>query len=338
VRHPQDLHAIGDSVTRSNGYHYDIMSKDRVALVLGAGGVRGIAFTAGALAVLEHDHGWDARSADVIVGTSAGALVGALLRAGISALDVAAWVGGATNAVDDPRARAELTWPPLAPLGLRDLARVRFPPRGPIGSWCRRPWSVKPAAVLAGITGNGRHDLAGHLAPFDRLLPDWPSDPLWLCAVDQDSHARVVFGRDYHPRPSVAVSASCAVPGYFTPVAVDDRRYLDGGIHSTTNADVLTDTFVDHVIVIAPLAGRARRPIGIEPAVRTLARRALARELTDLRSRGIPITVIEPIGDVTTHLGLDFVSQRGIRDVVRHAFLDTGDQLHQPGVAFLEAV
>ena len=86
------------------------------------------------------------------------------------------------------------------------------------------------------------------------------------------------------------------------------------------------------------MAGRARRPIGIEPAVRTLARRALARELADLRARGIRITVIEPIGDVTTHLGLDFVSQRGIRDVVRHAFLHTGDQLHEPGVAFLEAV
>jgi NTE family protein len=197
---------------------------------------------------------------------------------------------------------------------------------------------VKPAAVLAGITGNGRHDLAAHLAPVDRLLPEWPSEPLWLCAVDQDSHERVVFGRDRRPRPTVAVAASCAVPGYFAPVVVGDDRYLDGGIHSTTNADLLDDACVDHVIVVAPLAGRARRPIGIEPAVRTLARRVLARELADLRTRGIPITVIEPTGDVVTHLGLDFVSQRGVRDVVRHAFLETGDQLHAPGVAFLEAV
>jgi len=314
------------------------MSNERVALVLGAGGVRGIAFTAGALAVLEHDHGWDARDADVIVGTSAGALVGALLRAGISSLDVAAWISGATGAVEDPRARDELAWPPLAPLGLRDVTRFRFPPRGPIWDWCRRPWSVNPAAVLAGLTSDGRHDLATHLAPFDNLLPEWPSKRLWLCAVEQRSHARVVFGRDRYPRPTVAVAASCAVPGYFAPVAVDDDRFLDGGIHSTTNADVLADADVDRVIVVAPLAGRARRPLGIEPAVRTLARRALARELTRLRARGLSITVIEPNGEVTPHLGLDFVTRRGVRDVVRHAFFDTGHQFHEVGAAFPEAV
>ena len=314
------------------------MSNERVALVLGAGGIRGMAFTAGALAVLEHDHHWDARSADIIVGTSAGALVGGLLRTGISALDIAAWVAGATGAMEDPRAQDELVWPPLAPLGVRDLTRLRFPPRGPIRSWCRRPWSVKPAALFAGITGNGRHDLTAHLASFDHLLPTWPSATLWLCAVNQNSHARVVFGRDRHPRPSVAIAASCAVPGYFCPVEVGGDRFLDGGIHSTTNADVLLESPVDHVIVVAPLAGRARRPIGIEPAVRTLARRTLARELIDLRARGVSATVIEPNGDVTPHLGLDFVSQRGVREVVRHAFFDTGHQFHEPGAAFLEAV
>jgi NTE family protein len=316
-----------------------MMSNERVALVLGAGGVRGIAFTAGALAVLQHDRGWDAREADIIVGTSAGAIVGALLRAGLSPLDLAAWIGGATGAMEDERARDCLVWPPLAPLGIRDLTRLRFPPRGPIRSWCRRPWSVNPAGVLSGITSDGRHDLAARLAMLDELLPTWPAQPLWLCAVQLHSHERVAFGRDRYAPPSVAVAASCAVPGYFSPVAVGDERFLDGGIHSTTNADVLSDAGVDRVVVVAPLGGRARRPLGIEPAVRTLARRALARELTLLREREIPITVIEPDGDVTSHLGLDFVSRRGIRDVVRHAFLDTGRQFHEPdGAAFLEAV
>jgi NTE family protein len=261
-----------------------------------------------------------------------------LLRAGVSSFDIAAWIGGATSAMEDARARDGLVWPSLAPLGLRDLARVRFPPRGPLRSWCRRPWSVNPAALLAAMTSNGRHDLTAHTANFDHLLPEWPAAPLWLCAVDQDSHERVVFGRDRHPRPSVAIAASCAVPGYFSPVVVGDERFLDGGIHSTTNADVLVERSVDHVIVVAPLAGRARRPIGIEPAVRTLARRALARELVSLRARDIPITLIEPNGEVTPHLGLDFVSRRGVREVVRHAFLDTGHQLHEREAAFPEAV
>ena len=306
------------------------MNNDRVALVLGAGGIRGIAFTAGALAVLEHDHGWDAREADIIVGTSAGAIVGALLRAGLSPLDLAAWIGGATGAMENERARDCLAWPPLTPLGIRDLTRFRFPPRGPIRSWCRRPWSVNPAAVLAGIMSDGRHALAVQLSTLDELLPSWPAQPLWLCAVELHSHERVVFGRERCATPSVAVAASCAVPGYFSPVAVGDERFLDGGIHSTTNADVVADADVDRVIVVAPLGGRARRPLGIEPAVRTMARRALAREVTLLRQREIPITVIEPDGDVVPHLGLDFVSRYGVRDVVRHAFLDTGRQFHEP--------
>jgi NTE family protein len=312
------------------------MKMDRVALVLGAGGVRGIAFTAGALAVLEHDHGWDARSADVVIGTSAGAIVGGLLRAGISTLDLAAWIGGTTNAVDDERARDRLDWPALAPIGLRDLARLRFPPRGPVGRWCRRPWSVNPAAVIAGITADGRHDLTRHLAAFDDLLPEWPEDPLWVCTVEQHSHERVAFGRDRFTAPTAAIAASCAVPGYFAPVAVGDERFLDGGVHSTTNADLLTDVDVDRVVVVAPLGGTARRPVGIEPAVRTLARRALARELAQLRQRGIPVAVIEPTSTATPHLGLDFVSRCGIREVVRHAFLDTGRQFHEPdGETFL---
>src|SRR5947208_6773124 len=66
-----------------------------IGLVLGAGGVVGGAYHAGALTALEHDLGWDPRDANVIVGTSAGSLVGALLRTGIPASDLAAWTVGA---------------------------------------------------------------------------------------------------------------------------------------------------------------------------------------------------------------------------------------------------
>ena len=303
--------------------------KDRVGLVLGAGGVRGIAFIAGALAVLEHDHRWDARTADVIVGTSAGSIVGGLLRAGISPMDLAAWVVGAHG--DEERDHhVAPAWPPLAPLGLRDLPRPRFPPTGPLRRWCRRPWSVSPAALIAGITADGRRDAEAPMAAFDELLPQWPADSLWLCAVEQHSLARVAFGRDCPARPRAAVAASCAVPGYFAPVVVDGRRYVDGGIHSTTNADLLADAQLDRVVVVAPLAGQARLPVGIEWSVRTMARRMLHRELGPLRARGIPIAVIEPTRAVTAHLGLDFVSRSGIRDVVRDAFLDTGDRFHEP--------
>ena len=310
--------------------------KDRVGLVLGAGGVRGIAFTAGALAVLEHDQGWDARTADLIVGTSAGAIVGALLRAGVSPLDLAALVVGAPG-IDDPPGpvRRDLAWPGLAwpsasTLSVRDLPRLRFPPAGPLGRWCRRPWSANPAAVIAGLTTDGRHDIAEHVAVFDELLPTWPDAPLWLCAVDQRTHTRVAFGRDRAPRPTLAVAASCAVPGYFAPVAIDDHRYVDGGIHSTTNADLLADVDLDRVVVVAPLAGRTRFPVGIGSVVRTWARLTIARELAPLRARRVPIAVVEPSPAAAAYLGLDFISRSSIREITRHAFLDTGDRFHAP--------
>jgi NTE family protein len=301
-------------------------ARDRVGLVLGAGGVRGIAFTAGALAVLEHDHGWDARTADIVVGTSAGAVVGALLRAGLSPLDLATWVVGA-HGVDDPIA---LAWPPQPSLNVRDLPRPRIPPTGPLGRWCRRPWLANPAAVIAGLTTDGRHDIAAQVAVLDELLPTWPGAPLWLCAVEQHSHARVTFGRDRSTRPTLAVAASCAVPGYFAPVAIDNQRFVDGGIHSTTNADLLADADLDRVVVVAPLAGRARFPVGIGSVVRTWARVTLARELAPLRARRVPIAVVEPTPAAVAYLGLDFISRSGIREITRRAFLDTGDRFHEP--------
>ena len=58
-----------------------------MGLVLGAGGIAGWAWLVGCLAGLEEVAGWDARRADLIVGTSAGAGVAATLRGGRSAID-----------------------------------------------------------------------------------------------------------------------------------------------------------------------------------------------------------------------------------------------------------
>ena len=78
----------------------------RIGLVLGGGGIAGMAFHAGVLLALHHDLGWDARDADVIVGTSAGSIVGALLRAGVTPEDLAAWATDATPTQDGRKFRA----------------------------------------------------------------------------------------------------------------------------------------------------------------------------------------------------------------------------------------
>src|SRR3954470_7649243 len=69
------------------------MAEGRVGLVLGAGGPVVHAFHSGVLAALA-EAGWDARDAAVIVGTSIGALTGALLRAGVAPADLYARVIG----------------------------------------------------------------------------------------------------------------------------------------------------------------------------------------------------------------------------------------------------
>ena len=73
-------------------------------------------------------------------------------------------------------------------------------------------------------------------------------------AVALDTGERVVFGRDARATVADAVSASCAVPGYFAPVVIDGRRFIDGGAHSMVSLDLLADSDLDLVIVSAPLS------------------------------------------------------------------------------------
>ena len=95
--------------------------------------------------------------------------------------------------------------------------------------------------------------------------PSWPDELLWIVAVNLDVGTRVVFGRPGEPVATVggAVEASCAIPGFFAPVTVDGARYVDGGVHSTTNADLVAalDPPPDLVVVErADVGGRSCRP------------------------------------------------------------------------------
>src|SRR4051812_32601356 len=120
----------------------------RVGLVLGGGGVLGQAFHAGTLAALEHDIGWDARDAEVIVGTSAGALGGAALRSGVPASALAAWCVGAPlwGVASELAARTELG--EYDPFSLSQL-RFGLPDRALLARVLRRPWEVAPVTALA---------------------------------------------------------------------------------------------------------------------------------------------------------------------------------------------
>jgi NTE family protein len=309
------------------------MRKTRVGLVLGAGGVVGAAYHAGALTALEHDLGWDARTADVIVGTSAGSLVGALLRSKIPASDLAAWTVGAPLSPDGV-ALAEVPRPEFDPVSLRMFMRMpRVPHRDAIWSTLLNPFRFDPMRALMTNMAEGSRSLAEHV---EFLGSGWPGETLFVCACRRRTGRRVTFGRTRVPRDGLqaAVAASCAVPGYFAPVTVDGDQYIDGGVASPTNADTFKDCHLDLVIALSPMSTSARLPrYSLERAVRDRARAALRVELEQLTRRGVRTVVLEPGEEVLAQTTADFMGAEHTNDIVAAAFLETGMQLREPSRA-----
>jgi len=287
----------------------------RVGLVLGAGGVTGGAFHAGVLAALEEATGWDPRQAVVVVGTSAGSITGTSLRAGLSAADLLA------RAEDRPLSAAGARL-------LRDVGPPRRPPRlqparrrspvevgATLARAAVRPFGARPWALLAGLLPEGAVSTDVISTGVEALFPShWPEAPLWLCTVRQSDGRRVVFGRDARrpPLPDV-VAASCAIPGFFSPVEIDGERYVDGGAHSPTNADVLRDPALqlDLVVISSPmsLTGRGPRLAADQPA-RRWSRALLDAEALRLRRRGVPVIAFQPTSEDAGVMGMNALDQR----------------------------
>ncbi len=271
------------------------------ALVLGAGGVVGSAYLAGALQAFVDD-GWDPDSADLIVGTSAGSSTGATLRAGVPASDLyAGFTGGeiseSTRILRDTlpppldfSARPELRWGwPLAPL-LAGRAVLR---RG-------RP---RPGLLLGGLAPRGSMDSQRVATRIDAAHPDgWPERGFWACAVRVSDGQLRVFGRD--PSDATvgqAVAASSAVPGLLTPVRVDGADHVDGATHSPTNADLAAGLGFDRVVVVSPMSGTT----GHRQPVRAYHTRVLRREVAAVRQSGSKVVVVQPTPDDLALMGND---------------------------------
>lgn len=229
-----------------------------IGLVLGAGGLAGHAYHVGVLGALEAALDWDARDVTVIVGTSAGAGVGSLLRAGLSIADLRARIDRRPMS---PNARtlaegmpADQLLPPYEPR----MGRPASPSL--LLADLRRPWRFRLGHVIAAAAPAGRASADAIRARHDHLHRGarWPEQPLWINALRLRDGAHAVFGRDASPEPTVgaAVAASCAIPGYFAPVEIDGERYVDGGAHSPTNAHLLARLGLDLVVVSSPMSAR----------------------------------------------------------------------------------
>ena len=276
----------------------------RIGLVLGAGGVAGGAFHAGVLAALQEATGWDPRTADVIVGTSAGSIAGASLRAGLSAPDLLARSLGRPLSAAGKRLLSAVG-PPMRPPSFRGAARPRLPSAGEFASTlaraAARPFAARPAALFAGLLPEGPVGSEFIADAVSMLYPHgWPAKTLWVCAVRRSDGVLEVFGRDKRPRLADAVAASCAIPGFFRPMEIDGEQYIDGGVHSPTNADLLANGPIvpDLVIVSSPMSYSGSRMQMAQPT-RRWSRLLLDTEALRLRRRRIPVIAFQPTaGDV----------------------------------------
>jgi NTE family protein len=325
-------------VSERSGLHDEVRPAPRVALVLGAGGIAGGAFHAGVLAALHDSLGWDARSADLVVGTSAGSLAGATLRAGVSPADLYARAEGRPVSGHAARVFARVG-PPLG-TRLRREERIKMPAAADVAATLARavvrPLAARPWAVLAALVPDGTVPTDMITDGVAALHPEGTADDrLWICAVRRRDGRLVVFGRDNRPPLADAVAASCAIPGLFRPVAVDGEDYVDGGAHSPTNADVILprDPRPDLVVVSSPMsfAGSARRT-GLTP-FRRWSRALLDTEAARLRRRGIPVVAFQPTDEVLAATGTNAMDPDRRPDIARATYESTRARLTQADIA-----
>lgn len=295
----------------------------RTAVVLAAGGLVGQAFHLGVLVALEEITGFDAREATTLVGTSAGSLVAAGLAGGLSAADLRAELLGEPLSADGRRVRSTGRTMPRMPVAPAPLSRRRPLAPEALLTAARRPWAVRPGAVASSLLPAGRISTEGIARSLQRLHgPTWPSRDLRICAVRARDARRVVFGSPRAPATDVgtAVAASCAIPGYFSPVQVDGSSYVDGGAHSPSNADVLAADVPDLVVVVSPMSiGRGALRPRPDLAMRYAVRRYLSQEVRALRRRGAEVVVLQPGPEDLPVMGLNPMEHARLEDVLRTA-------------------
>ncbi len=277
----------------------------RRGLVLGGGGVLGGAWAVGALAALKDVHGFEPSEADVIVGTSAGSVLAALLGAGATIEELSAQERG--DRVETGPI-AGFSWDIEAVTGGRRPGLPRLEPGSRalmlsgLNRFRRR--RLPPTAFLSAFlpTGSKSLDRVAHLVEGFTPIGEWsPHEDLWIVTMDYESGERVVFGRPDAPRAplSLAVQASCSIPAWYSPVEISGRRYVDGGAWSATSVDLVANLGLDEVYVIAPMVSfHMDRPdhllARLERTWRVQVTKRCLSEVEVVRAGGTDVTVLGP--------------------------------------------
>jgi len=302
----------------------------RRALAIGCGGTLGFAWTAVALRALEEQLDWDAQTADVLVGTSAGAEIVAALGSGRRPQDLLDALDGREQA--DPVLAGHVvahpgSVPPVPAPTLPALGLVR-------AGIARR----SPYAALAGLLPRGRGDATWLREYGDALAgPDgWTAHPAtWVVAADIATGERVAFGAPGAPpaRLGEAVAASWGIPGWYPPVEIAGRHFVDGGAVSSVSADLLlgqpVGQPVDEVVVVAPMTSAGGAPARgltrVERLLRSQMTRGLDREIAALETAGIRVIRVEPGPEELAAMGPNFM------DLSRRDATLAAARTHVPG-------
>jgi NTE family protein len=225
-----------------------------VGLVLGGGGITGAAYEIAALMAIRLATGWEPNDAEVVIGTSSGSFVSALIRNDALILD------SLVLPDDDRQAVADR---------IRGHVYIKDPGVN-VGGWVRH--GIAPGFRRPGLTlflgSPARYDAAG-LADWVTAhvgrdaAASWPDSPTAVVAYDLGKRARVAFGTEHAPIIGMAdaVAASSAIPLIFRPYATDHGVYVDGGVASGTHADLVVgaETPMDLVLILAPMAAEVQR-------------------------------------------------------------------------------
>jgi NTE family protein len=216
------------------------------ALVLGGGGVAGIAWMTGLLAGLA-DAGKDVTDADLIVGTSAGSAVAAQLGSGLSLDELyARQVEPSLQSTEIAADKFDMESYAMSLMAMLEGATSFDETRRRIGKFALGADTVPEADRRAAI--------ASRLPSFE-----WPARRIVIVAVDAETGEPQAFDNDSGVDLIDVVAASCAVPGIWPPVTIDGRRYVDGGVRSVDNVDYAAGA--KELVVLLPLGEQSPWPM-----------------------------------------------------------------------------
>jgi NTE family protein len=244
------------------------MAPGETCLVLGGGGVAGIAWMTGVLAGLA-DVGRDVTGAGLLIGTSAGATVAAQIGSGVA-------LQGLFERQTNPALQSKEISVQL------DLEKFALE-LGQAGAGAVSANALRSRIGAFALAADTLPE-SDRIAVIESRLPvhDWPNRRIQLVAVDAETGEPRIFDRHSGVGLVAAVAASCAVPGIWPPVSVDGRRYVDGGVRSSDNADLATG--FGRVVVLAPMGFNSPLP----------SAQPLAAAVDQLRRDGSDIAVIVP--------------------------------------------